>query len=382
MAMNRRERHRNPVGHLGGLIALGILLSAGLASCERKPAAIGAQPAAERATAEKPPREIKLTARMKVLATQPAGGPTGLFIDRQSPGDLRVVSYNVNWDKIFPETDAGAAEKFQRVIKALDPDILNLQEIRQNDAGAVVALMNAIDPRPAGRTWHAHKGATNVIVSRFPLKQTADRTAPSASPLRDPACALVDLPDHRFAVDVYVLNSHFKCCGGTENDPKRQKQADALVNWIRDGRTAGGEFDLPAGTPILIVGDLNLVGGPQPLATLLTGDIINEDTYGEDFAPDWDDSELTDAHPLHNAVGPDDYTWRNDDDRWDPGRLDYIIYTDNVLEEVHGFVLNTTTMTDEELARARLEKFDVTLDLVGRHFDHLPVVVDFRLTAP
>ena len=91
---------------------------------------------------------------------------------------------------------------------------------------------------------------------------------------------------------------------------------------------------------------------------------------------------MADARPLHNAHGPADYTWRNDDDQWEPGRLDCVVYTDSVLTAVHAFVLNTVALADEDLARAGLERFDVTLDDVGRRFDHLPVVVDFRLVSP
>lgn len=59
-----------------------------------------------------------------------------------------------------------------------------------------------------------------------------------------------------------------------------------------------------------VIGDLNMVGGPQPLDTLLNGDIVDESTYGADSSPDWDGSALTDAHPLHNAAVTADYTWQ------------------------------------------------------------------------
>ncbi|MBU0641032.1 MAG: endonuclease/exonuclease/phosphatase family protein [Planctomycetes bacterium] len=323
------------------------------------------------------PRSFGLTARMRILATQPAGQPTGLFLDRRQPGDLRVVSYNVNWDRIFPGVDATGAERFQRVLKALAPDILALQEIKEYEAADVAALLNAICPRADGRTWHAYKGWTNVIASPYALYLTRAQTDPPGQ--RGLALALVDLPDDRYAADVYVLNNHFKCCGGKGNDPQRQQQADALVAWLRDARTPGGALDLPPATPAIILGDFNIVGGWQPVQTLLTGDICDEQVYGPDALPDWDGSSLTDAHPFHNATGPDDYTWRNDDDQWPPGRLDFILYTDSVLTAVHQFVLNPTLMPTEELERAGLEPFDVTLDTVGRTFDHLPLVVDFRL---
>jgi len=368
-----RARRRLPPA-VGLLLALCAVLVVLLTTRNRGTSPTAKTPATHAAGASRV--EIKLTPAMQALASQPAGPTTGLFLDRPHASDLRVVTYNVNFDKIFPDVDVVRAEKFQRVLKALDPDVLNLQEIREKSAADVTALLNAIEPRPGGETWYAYQGWTNVIVSKYPLSLTADHTVPRGQ--RELALALVDLPDERFHFDLYAINNHFKCCGGTANDPQRQQQADAIANWIRDARSLGGEIDLPPGTAIVLAGDLNPVGGAQPLATLLTGDIAGESTYGPDLRPDWDDTDLTDARPLQNAVGPDDYTWRDDNGPYPPGRLDFIIYTDSVIEAAHQFVLNTTTMTDEELVKARLERFDVTLDLVGKNFDHLPVVVDFR----
>ena len=361
-----------------GVIALLLLLTA----CDNKPqqAAPSAQPPAKQQPA------VKLTAAMRITAKEPAGVKTGLFIDRPPAAELRVVSYNINWDKIFPDVDEAQAEKFQRVIKALNPDILAIQEIGfweadvPKTADDVAALMNAIDPLPGGRTWQTFKCRSNVVVSKYALSMTVPKLDPPS--YRDPAIALVDLPDDKFAIDAYVLNNHFKSNSRPGSQEKRQQQADAIISWLRDARTAGGKVDLPKGTALLITGDLNLVEGPQPLTTVLAGNIVDEETFGQDSPPDWDGTPLVDAHPLHNGAGSDDYTWRDDSSEWKPSRLDFIIYSDSVLEAVHRFVLNTTTMTDEDLAKARLEKFDVTLDTKGSRFDHLPIVVDFRVVAP
>ena len=74
-----------------------------------------------------------------------------------------------------------------------------------------------------------------------------------------------------------------------------------------------------------------------------------------------------------------DYTWRDDTSRYPPGRLDYVIYSDSLLEVAHSFVLNTVAVDDDALKRVGLERCDVTLNVTGEKFDHLPVVVDFRM---
>jgi endonuclease/exonuclease/phosphatase family metal-dependent hydrolase len=326
------------------------------------------------------PEVAGLTEAMRAAAVRPAGGATGLFVDRPASADFRLMTYNVSWDSIFPGKSVTQAERFQRIIKAVDPDVLALQEIRRFSAAEVAALLEAINPQREGTSWHAFRGNSTAIVSKFPLTMTAARLEPHT--YRDPAIAVVDLPDERCPVDLCLISSHFKCCGDLRNDPIRQRQADGIMHWLRDAREAGGEVELPARTAFVVAGDLNLVGGLQPLLTLLTGDISDEAVFGSDFAPDWDETALTDAHPLHNGVGPDDYTWRNDDSDFDPGRLDYVVYTDSVLEAVNGFVLNTTSMSEAELASCGLERFDCCADARGRDVDHLPVVVDFRMRTP
>jgi hypothetical protein len=149
------------------------------------------------------------------------------------------------------------------------------------------------------------------------------------------------------------------------------------VTWIHDAITEGGHVDLPAPAPIMVLGDLNIVGASDPLDTLITGDIRGNAAFGPDGAPDWDGTYATDAKPVHNGRGDETYTWRDDGSDFPPGRLDFVIYTDSVLEVVHSFVLNTVTMTEEELEATGLERLDVTRG-PPVDFDHLPVVVDMR----
>jgi len=314
---------------------------------------------------------------------------TGTFIDRHAPDDLRVVSYNVLFETIFPAVNPIQATKFGRVVRALDPDGLNLQEIRDHSADDVVGLLNAIAPLDQSETWFAHQGDDNVIASKHPLSMTLTNTNP---PKDGTAIALVDLPNEEFDADLYVINNYFTCCNTNvppgpldPNEQSRQWEADAIVSWMRDARTPGELVDLPNKTPMLVVGDLNIINIPSvldPLGTLLTGDIFNERWFGADSAPDWDGTSMADAHPLHNASGPDDYTWRNDISQFAPGRLDYILYTNSVLRTANRFVLNTVDMTSDERLATELSEFDITVDLAGVTYDHLPLVTDFRLIKP
>jgi hypothetical protein len=127
-----------------------------------------------------------------------------------------------------------------------------------------------------------------------------------------------------------------------------------------------------------VVGDLNLVQTLNPLNALLTGDVTNEIAFGPDSPPDWDGSNLTDAHPVHNGAGTTDWTYRSGS--FSPSRLDYFLYTDSVAQTANEFVLNTVSMTPAQLAATGLQQNDVLLTS-GNNYDHIPVVVDFRFDA-
>lgn len=307
------------------------------------------------------------------LYTMAAGSPppwpeTGL--GRHCPADLRVLHWNMLWDGIFERP-----EVFERILQALDPDILCFNEINQN-AAALRAALDDMLPLGGGATWQVYRGFSNAIAAPWTLTLTANDTIPSTQ--RQQAMALVNLPDAQFPVDLYLISAHYRCCGSQSGpeEAARQRHSDANVNWLRDIRTPGGNINLPSGTPVIVLGDFNIVGGPQPLATLITGDIVDNGTFGPDGPPDWDGTHLTDLRPLHNA-GPAAHTWRDDGNSFMPGRLDFIVLTDSVLRAVKTFVLNTGDMSPASLAAAGLLPGDSALAS-----DHYPVVVDLRFTDP
>ena len=101
------------------------------------------------------------------------------------------------------------------------------------------------------------------------------------------------------------------------------------------------------GTPFVHVGDFNYVGYRQQVETIRAGDIENEEEYGNDFLPDWDSTEIVDliSRHTHKRMG---YTWRSDGSSFNPGRLDYVFYSDATIDSGKHYVLNTLAM--DELA--------------------------------
>ena len=307
-------------------------------------------------------------------------------LHQQGSSGIRVMSWNVKLSSILPPNGV-RNESFARIVRALDPDVIALQEVMAPDLAAqLTRLMNGHIPLEDNRSWHVHTVSDNVIISRYPMRWRGGELAvPYPLPQLGQtnfhygfAASLLEFPE---GVGLLVVAMHNKS-GSDENDVRlRQIHADAIVRWIRDSRDSAQERLIPDYTPVVILGDMNAVPNASlaPLETLLTGDIADEETFGPDISIDWDGTDITDARPSHNALEREFYTWRNDDLPFIPSALDRILYTDSVMTVRHRFVLNTMTLPPDELVTLGLQKSDTLYDSNPRYYDHLPLVVDFDI---
>lgn len=314
-----------------------------------------------------------------VIALNPLVGD----YSKDHPLDVRIMAYNTQ-GRFIADSSVDAA--FNRIFTAIQPDLISLEEIPSSvSAATMAARFNSIMPI-GGAGWQIHfgtlGGTRNAIASRYPLTLKRTDTIPASS-TRGVTMALADLPNASYSVDVYLLSVHLKCCGspGGSEDGNRQRSADAIANWLGDARgvarPSGENIALPANTPIIILGDFNLVGGPQPEATLLTGDIQDNATFGADVKGDWDVTNLTNLNPLDPFTG-NNFTWQGSTS-FPPSALDRFMTADSAFNAVNKFILNTNTMTPAARAAAGLQPGD-TLDTTTS--DHLPIVVDLRVTNP
>ena len=271
----------------------------------------------------------------------------------------RLVTYNtLNTGILEPDRQP----KFQRIIQALDPDIIALQEHSEwNEIGDIISSWFPEDTWYQGYTFR-----DLVVLSKYPIINQANLISSERT-----MCALLQTDD---PINPYllILNSHFSCC---DNDDDRQEQVDELVQVLREWRlNDNGPFDLPEGTPMFHVGDFNFVGYREQIETVTAGNIQDEGNYGSDFPLDWDGTAITDlfSRQTHKRMA---YTWRSDGSSFNPGKLDYVLYTDSNLSILNHFVLNTLAMPDSILNEWELEAEDT-----NEASDHLPRIVDFMVT--
>ena len=333
-------------------------------------------------------RELLLLSAFAAVLVSCAGQRPEV-LQRQHYSEVRVMSWNVKRNSILPP-DGVRHESFTRIVRAINPDVIGLQEVMRPDlVEQLTQLMNRHVPLENGRSWQVHTVADNAIISRYPMRQ---KSGELAVPYPVPAYpnfqfgyagALIDLPEQFGGADMYVVAMHNKSGSGKENLQLRQTQSDSIVSWMRSLRETHQVDAFSVGTPIVILGDMNVVPDAPitPFETLLSGDIADEETFGPDFRIDWDGTEMADARPSHNAKQQSYYTWRNDNMPFPPSALDRIIFTDSVLSVSQRFVLNTMTMPADELADLGLQRSDVMYDEKSGYYDHFPLVADFMLLS-
>lgn len=274
-------------------------------------------------------------------------------LKKSNSNDLRVLSYNVERDNLF---NPSAKENFRRIFQAIDADIIGLEEVYENSGEQAASLIEEFLPSESGEQWYSGDvGNDNLIVSRYPVIKQKN--------LSGNAAYLLDLGDRKLLAVV----AHPPCC---QNNDGRQREIDEFMAFVRDSKS-GSEFDIEENTPIVIMGDMNLVGFAGQQATLISGDIIDESSYGVDFIPDWDNTNLEDLKPVNPGL-PTTFTWYSSGSSFSAGRLDYMVYTGSVMEAENAFSLHTLEMHPDSLIAYGLQKEDVVLAS-----DHLPIVGDF-----
>ncbi len=281
-------------------------------------------------------------------------GPEAISLDKLNNNDIRLISYNT-WNDGILDTDREL--HFKRILQAIDPDIIALQE--HSDWEYIDNIIQSWFP---DEQWYASWTYGDLVVlSRFSILHDAYMDSERTM------AVLLDTEDE-LGNKLLIFNSHLSCC---DNNESRQQQVDAFAGEWREWVMSGiGPFEIDYATPFIHVGDFNYVGYKKQVETIRIGDIDDEEQYGHDFFPDWDSTAIIDlfSRHTHKRMG---YTWRKDESSFNPGKLDYVFYSDATIDTAKHYILNTLAMDA------------MTLDYYGLQWndtqeasDHLPIVFD------
>lgn len=322
------------------------------------------------------------------VATEPGGVPPLLEADAVARvrGAFRVVTWNVS-DGHFRDRPEG----FQRVLAALAPDVVLLDELYAEVTMAELGRFGegiGGDGRSSWEWWLAEGGgrqrtavgarglelrgeARLARVDHAPgvletwLREVGDepeapRMPPPSRLARAEAEGGLSATGAWVAVDgrdILFVPVDLQSAGydGSPRDRLRELQArtlnQAIAAVLADHPYAG----------LVIGGDLNLVGSVRPLAAMRFG-----------LGPNGDDLGVARLERLRDRSLA---TWRTtrEGDPFSPGRLDYVLYRSAVLQVERAFVFDAADLSPETREILGVREPD-TLES-----DHLPLVVDFRV---
>lgn len=297
---------------------------------------------------------------------------SGLTLPRKGDGEARIVSYNV----LFA-TPMREPATFARILRALDPDIVLVQEWEKARAEEIAGWFNEhlLKDLPVGsdtRPWRAVRSAGwgVAVVSRDPGMRPFGPESlprPSSAPgdtgrANDAAViryvgALVRTP----AGPIAAASVHLKCCGraGGPEDLTRIAEAGAINEAFAGAAAKLG----PARMIRLIAGDFNLVGSRLPLDTMRA----SLDASG----PTGESPDLEIVEP--SVLGDSSMaSWFDPASEFSAGRLDYALVGGSHGRVARSFILDTRRLSDASLAAAKLQRDD------SAGSDHMPLVVDVR----
>jgi len=277
--------------------------------------------------------------------------PVPITLQRQEKQDIRILSHNVLYSG-----PAKRPEHFKRYLKALQPDIVNFQEAWEWSEGQVERFMQSVSEGP----WHVAKVDDCVTASRYPITARAE--------LLSNLVVLIDLPDQQASADLVLFNAHTPCCG---DNTGRDYVHDLIASSWRDLLSGKGPFEIDSEDTVVMLGDFNMVGFQRQLRSLQDGDIIDNERFGPDFSPAREKGSLASA-PLRHTHSRHFYTWRADPAPFTPGKLDYILFSNDTAELRNNFALWTPGMPQDILRQHGLERKDSILAS-----DHLVLVADF-----
>jgi len=289
--------------------------------------------------------------------------------------EVRIVFWNVARGAYIRNP-----EPFSRILSAIHPDIIVLDEVPPTTNAEEVArflyeafIMNS---------WNVHfsegGGDQRTVIAsqldvipvepfhRVPWTDQDIATLVAMSPPSDDAEEQVrkwlgdSVPTGGAIVkaggkSLLVAGVDLQCCGGYEtiHDRRRIIEAESVNRALRE-TVSSMKID-----GVVLGGDFNLVGDPAVLS-IAGGNVAQ------------DGSSLTRVRALQ-IDGLSDATWANPDEPFVPGRLDNILYSRSSLGVKRAFVFDSNDLTQRWQAYHGVRAGDSPAAS-----DHFPVVVDLQ----
>ena len=276
-----------------------------------------------------------------------------ISLEKLSTPHVRILTMNVLFDSLFKKPDI-----YVRIFRALEPDILLLNEVYLHSSDQVIALLDerypAQNPR---RRWYGFGRPGKVTISKYPFLAT--------DIILEDLYTLIEVPG--FDDGLFVIHTHLQCC---DYDDMRQDKIDRMLSSLRSSRDDTDSILYRYhDRPLVLSGDLNLVGESRQYRSLMEG--VNADLSTANTAASLPfPKRLIEALSYHTNTAHT-FTWKDDNLKWPPGKLDYTFVTAPDVVVGKSFVLYTPNIDPETLRQYGLRESD-SRDAS----DHLAHIVD------
>jgi len=288
-------------------------------------------------------------------STQSVPPPDPIPFTRMNTKDIRILSHNV-----LNSTIVTNPAPFERYLKAFEPDIIGFQECSWSAAEAT-SFVASILPIGPGEQWCAVKRYDIITISRWQIISHASVDSNLA--------VLIKLPADRSSHNLVLFNAHTPY--GNDDEGRDYEHDHISATW-RNLLNNNDPFTIKPDDAVVMLGDFNMVGYVRQLRTLRDGDIIDNATWGVDFSPGRQKGSLI-SSPLRHSHTRSQYTWRRDSGAYIPGKLDYILFSDDVATLKRNFALYTLEIPSEVLNAYGL----LAQDSVDAS-DHLVIITDLE----
>lgn len=261
---------------------------------------------------------------------------------------FEVITWNIEW---FPKNGQSTIDSVKNIIRALDADVLALQEI--SDTFALQQLMDSLDGYATLYFSNNHRGL--VYIYKNSSVQVQDYypifSIPSFSNFFPRAPQVLELT---FKGEEYIIiNNHLKCCGdgqlviGNNSDEEnRRYQAMELLKSYMDSQFGDKN--------VLLVGDLN--------------DNLADVYFNNVFQSVIDDSLNYFFADMSIAEGTN-FNWSYPS--W-PSHLDHIMITNELFDELGNSNTIVETIRVDDFMVGGFSAFD------SKVTDHRPVGIRFE----
>lgn len=257
---------------------------------------------------------------------------------RRTPRTVRIMSWNVLRDAPFKSSTDLA--RFLRVLTAVQPDIVLLQEIYDEPTTEILALFRKNLQLPTGFEWQIARNHDCVTVSSLPIEGSWPSNGNLVS-----RHATEDILGYQLLIG----NAHLPCC--TDGEDGRIAESANMLNLIE----VRLNDTTPAPQSLLIGGDLNSGGLAPELIDLTTGPVP---------------LEMASARHVYQY---DQFSWGSRGSSFGSSKLDFLLFDPATVMRYKAFLIDTDLLPASALTALGLVSNDTYL---ANQSDHLPLVVD------